>query len=220
MSVTRIVGLLVVCVAAAPLPARADLAFFASGRSLSVKGHRIEDGRLVLDLRTGGQIVCDPSVITRIEPDEVPYPEDAPAAPSIAVEAAAPLTPKADRHAYDPIITRVAAEQGVDAKLVRAVIQVESAYNERATSAKGAVGLMQLLPATARLYVASDPYEPAANIEAGIRHLRMLLQRFSRPLALAAYNAGEGAVERFGGIPPYPETREYVRRVLSLADLK
>ena len=78
------------------------------------------------------------------------------------------------------------------------------------------MGLMQLMPGTARQYAVADPYEPRSNLEAGIRYLRELLDRFDLPLALAAYNAGEAAVRRFGGIPPYPETRHYVERVMEL----
>ena len=200
------------------VPARAELVFFSSGRSMSVKGHRVEGNSLVLMLRAGGEIVCDPATITRIAPDEVPYPEP-------AVEVASPLPlppPVAEREAmptvpYAEIIDRVAKEQNVDAKLVRAVIQVESAYNERARSRKGAMGLMQLMPATARQYAVTDPYDPKSNIEAGIKHLKSLLDRLpSVKLAIAAYNAGEAAVQRFRGVPPYPETRDYVAKVLSL----
>jgi soluble lytic murein transglycosylase-like protein len=78
------------------------------------------------------------------------------------------------------------------------------------------MGLMQLMPETARRYAVRDPYEPRSNIEAGIKYLKSLLDRFDLPLALAAYNAGEAAVRRFGGIPPYPETRGYVSRILKL----
>ena len=94
------------------------------------------------------------------------------------------------------------------ASVVRAVIKVESNYQERARSNKGAMGLMQLMPETARRYAVADPYEPRANIEAGIKHLRSLLDRFELPLALAAYNAGEAAVLRFGGIPPVSRNAE------------
>ena len=196
--------------------AHAELVFFANGRSLSVKGHRIEDGRLVLQLRSGGEVICDPSVIVRVAPDEVPYPEPDLPAPGENAENGQQANPSVDRRLYDPIIARVAAEQGVDVKLVRAVIQVESGYQERARSPKGAMGLMQLMPVTARQNSESNPYDPAANIEGGIRYLKALLSRFPLRVALAAYNAGEAAVERFGGIPPYPETREYVRRVLEI----
>ena len=101
-------------------------------------------------------------------------------------------------------------------RLVKAVIQVESGYQPDARSRKGAIGLMQLMPETARQFAVADPYEPRSNIEGGVKYLRSLLDRFEVPLALAAYNAGEAAVRRFGGIPPYPETRAYVKSVLAL----
>jgi soluble lytic murein transglycosylase-like protein len=145
----------------------------------------------------------------------VPYPEtEAERATS------APLAPQrlpllADPR-YDHIIQTQAAKHGVDPELVRAVIQVESAYQARARSQKGAVGLMQLMPATAREYGVRNLYDPAANIDAGIRHLKALLAKFPLDLALAAYNAGQGAVERFQGMPPYRETEQYVARILAL----
>jgi len=193
-------------------PAGAELAYFHSGQTLSIKEHHPEGDRLVLTLRNGGQIVCEPSVIARFAPDEVPYPEPAPAALAAAPIDAQPTVP------YGEIIDRVAAEQNVPAKLVRAVIEVESAYQQGARSRKGAMGLMQLMPETARQYGVSNPYDPGSNIEAGIKHLKYLLQRLPTiPLALAAYNAGEAAVQRFHGMPPYPETRNYVSRILALA---
>lgn len=118
---------------------------------------------------------------------------------------------------YDEIIESAAATHGVRPELVRAVIQVESGFNPRARSHKGAMGLMQLMPATARELQVGNPYDPAANIEGGVRHLRQLLDRFDVRLAVAAYNAGAGAVQRFGGIPPFRETQAYVRQVLQLA---
>lgn len=212
---------ILVCVVAVMLsaaPARAELAFFSSGRSLSIKSHHMDGDSLVLVLRTGGEIVCQPSLITDITPDEVPYPE--PEAPRIAsaapAAAAAPIDALPVNPRYREIIEKVSAEQGVDPKLVRAVIQVESAYRQRARSRKGAMGLMQLMPETARQYGVVDPYDPASNIEAGIKHLKALLEKLPRDLALAAYNAGEAAVQRFRGIPPYPETRAYVASILTL----
>jgi soluble lytic murein transglycosylase-like protein len=193
-------------------PARAELVFFASGRSLSVKGHRTDGNSLIMSLRTGGEVTCDRSLIARIEPDEVPYPE-----PEAVKAEAAPL-PSTPSVPYAEIIDKVAAQHGVDAKLVKALIQVESAYHPNARSPKGAMGLMQLMPQTARQYAVADPYDARANIEAGIRHLKSLLDRFpSVNLALAAYNAGEAAVQRFRGVPPYAETRAYVSRIMSLA---
>jgi soluble lytic murein transglycosylase-like protein len=202
-----------VSLVASAAPARAEIVFFSSGRTMSVKGHRTDGGSLVLTLRSGGEIVCEPSLVSQITPDEVPYPEPEPiaVAPSPAAIEVVAVVP------YGDIIDKVSAEQDVPSKLVRAVIQVESAYNSRARSPKGAMGLMQLMPATARQYAVADPYDPASNIEAGIKHLKSLLQRLPVALALAAYNAGEAAVQRFNGIPPYPETRDYVSRIMRLA---
>ena len=205
----------------AAAPARAELVFFDTGRTLSVKSHHLDGDSLVLTLRGGGEIICDAALIARIAPDEVPYPEPEVArAPVETVEPAPRVLPlQTDPGRYRQLIDRVSAEQGVPAQLVRAVIQVESAYQERARSPKGAMGLMQLMPETARQYAVSDPYDPTANVEAGIRHLGALLRKLPTALALAAYNAGEGAVQRFHGIPPYPETQSYVSRILTLSGL-
>jgi transglycosylase-like protein with SLT domain len=218
LAAAAVSGLLLLAWAA---PARAELVFFSSGRSLSVKAHRSEGAQLVLELRGGGEIVCDPSAIVRIAPDEVPYPEPEAIGPDsdAAARGGGPQAPGfggQPEKQYTAIIDKAAARHGVEPRLVRAVIRVESAYQERARSPRGAMGLMQLMPQTAQQYAVGDPYDPVANIEAGIRHLKSLLDRFPLALALAAYNAGEAAVERFHGIPPYPETRAYVARVLKL----
>jgi soluble lytic murein transglycosylase-like protein len=201
-------------VLACAAPAHAELVFFSTGRTMSVKSHRVDGDSLVLTLRSGGEIVCDTASVSRIAPDEVPYPE-----PEVEAAPAAPVQVAATEVPYGALIDKFATEQGVDAKLVRALVQVESAYQPRARSPKGAMGLMQLMPATARQYGVADPYDPTSNIEAGVKHLKSLLQRFPKSvaLALAAYNAGEGAVLRFNAIPPYAETRNYVSRILSLA---
>ena len=205
----KLVGLLLAGQTLLAVPAGAELVFFEGGRNLSIKGHRVEGDSLVLVLRGGGEIVCDRSLIARIEPDEVPYPE-----PKVAEAEAAPTPLSAP---YSDLVDEVAARHGVNPRLVKAMIRVESGYRADARSRKGAMGLMQLMPETARQYAVRDPYEPRTNIEAGIAHLQSLLERFTLPLALAAYNAGEAAVQRFGGIPPYPEPRDYVRRVLRLS---
>ncbi len=190
---------------------------------LSVKGHRTEGESLVLMLRAGGEMICESSIVARIEPDEIPYPDDKPeavaASPSAEAVLQASVLLQTDSR-YEPLIVQAAARHGVDPTLVRAVIQVESNYESRARSVKGAQGLMQLMPATSRRYGVANPYDPAANIEAGIKHLKFLLGRFPLALALAAYNAGEATVERFGGVPPYAETRTYVDRILQLVGRK
>jgi soluble lytic murein transglycosylase-like protein len=218
-AMARAVVLALVATAIGAAPARADLVYFASGRTLSVKAHWFEADKLVMSLRGGGEIICEPSAVARIAPDEVPYPAPASTTPDEqpAVQRDVPDSRVgAATGVFNPIIERASAEHGVDPRLVRAVIQVESAYRPRARSRKGAMGLMQLMPETARLYAVTDPYDPAANIDAGTRHLRTLLDRFDLANALAAYNAGAAAVERFRGIPPFPETRNYVARILKL----
>jgi hypothetical protein len=118
---------------------------------------------------------------------------------------------------YDPMILKASSLFGVDSSLVRAIIAVESAFNRYARSHKGARGLMQLMPDTGRRYGVSNAYDPWQNIRAGTAHLRDLIDEFSDlSLALAAYNAGPTPVRRYGNIPPYPETRNYVRKVLAI----
>ena len=126
----------------------------------------------------------------------------------------------ARRRAYDNIIRDAARRHQVDTALVKAVIRAESDFVPRAVSPKGALGLMQLMPATARLRNVWRVMEPRDNVEGGVSHLRYLLDRYggNLRLALAAYNAGEKAVDAHGGVPPYPETWEYLTRVLSFRD--
>lgn len=122
--------------------------------------------------------------------------------------------------AFDDLISSASGRYNVDPDLIRAVIKTESDFNSNARSNKGAMGLMQLMPDTARLHNVSDAFNPNENVDGGVRHLRLLLERYqgNLELSLAAYNAGAGAVEKHGGIPPYNETREYVRKVLRFYD--
>jgi hypothetical protein len=122
------------------------------------------------------------------------------------------------RTKYDPIIERYAARYGVDATLVRAVIQVESNFDPAVVSSKGARGLMQLMPATARRFGVTNIHDPEQNIHGGVRYLAYLTKMFNHdlPRVFAGYNAGEGAVQRYGGIPPYDETSTYVVRAMTV----
>lgn len=120
-----------------------------------------------------------------------------------------------ERHQFDDLIDEHANAQGVSPELVRAVIQLESGFDPSAISPKGALGLMQLMPATARELGVDNPFHPGQNIRGGVTYLRRLLDLYNQdvPLALAAYNAGPGAVARYGNVPPYRETQEYVRKI-------
>ena len=213
---------LLLLVRPAAAPASAELVLLTTGRTLAISGHEFEGDRVVLHLPSGGQIVCARSLIVRIEADYAPPPlaerlaETLVSPPERLAEtivSPAPVRPFAE------IIDAASVRHGVDSALLFALIEVESSYKPNAVSAKGAMGLMQLMPATALQYAVADPYNPSDNIEAGTKHLRSLLDRYDVHAALAAYNAGEGSVRKFGGVPPFPETRRYVTKVLELADV-
>lgn len=155
----------------------------------------------------------------RLDADATTY--AVPGAP--AIRTTRPEPGQAVRQRFEPLVQEYAGRHGLRPDLVRAVIQVESAFNPRATSPKGAMGLMQLMPATARELGVVNAYDPADNIRGGTAYLRQLLDRYDgdEVLALAAYNAGFNAVDRHGGrVPPYSETRDYVRKVGAAADVR
>lgn len=119
---------------------------------------------------------------------------------------------------YQPLIERMATRHRIDAALIKAVILTESCFNPKAVSPAGAQGLMQLMPATARMLGVTDVFDPEQNIAGGVRYLRMMLDEFGQDhtLALAAYNAGPQAVKKYAGIPPYRETQNYVKKILAM----
>ena len=205
-------------------PASAEIVVLSSKRTLSVRSHRVEGDSIVLTLRSGGEVTVDKSLIEKILPDEVPYPEPntESAGANLTRDAMAALDPDLlNQTPYGEIIASMSEAHGVDPLLVRALIQVESNYKPKARSHKGAMGLMQLMPATLREYNVRNPYDPKANIAAGVRHLKSLIDRLGDVgKALAAYNAGEGAVKKYNGVPPYRETRKYVTKILAIAGIK
>ncbi len=198
-------GFVVVFVAAAAAPARADIALLANGTTLKVTSQRREGDMVRFVLKGGGEVGVAAAALRGVVPDEV-----------LDEVALAPLTAGADLSA---LAEAAARRHALDPELVRAVVAVESDFRADAVSPKGAQGLMQLMPATAKALGVTDAFDPAQNLEGGARHLRALIDQYGGDVkrALAAYNAGPGAVARHGGVPPYPETRDYVRKVLRRA---
>jgi len=196
----RHAALLAILLTALGTSARAEIAVLSSGLTLKLEGHRAEDGLVVLSLRGGGEMGVPPEVVRGFVPDEVIEEVTLPPGGGNLRELAAAA---ARRHGLEP-------------GLVMAVVSVESGFRPRAVSPKGAQGLMQLMPMTAQALGVEDAFDPAQNLDGGARHLGELLTVYGGDLtrALAAYNAGEGAVLRHGGVPPYRETRAYVRKVL------
>ena len=202
--------------------ARAEIVVFKNGRSMSVKSVRVDADVATMQLRTGGEVSFPSAAIARVDPDEVPYPPDEPepaAVATVEVESAVVKPDLVSEEAlaarpFANLISTVAASYQLDARLVHAVIEQESNYQPRARSKAGAKGLMQLMPDTARQYGVRNSYDPKSNLEAGVRHLKDLMSRLDLPTALAAYNAGEATIRRYGGLPPFPETQTYVRNIL------
>jgi soluble lytic murein transglycosylase-like protein len=183
----------------------ADMLLLQNGKTMRVKSYSVEGSTILVQLSDRGDMVIPMEWVKEIRPT----PPDAESLVENRIQ-------QAPDFAYSDIVVSAAKKHQVDWRLVEAVLAVESNYNPRAVSPKGALGLMQLMPATAKLYRVKDPYNPAENIEAGVRHLKMLLDRYEGKLefVLAAYNSGEKTVDRYQGIPPYQETRSYVKKVL------
>jgi soluble lytic murein transglycosylase-like protein len=195
-----------------PAAARAELVRFTTGRVMSVASCRFDGDTIVMTLREGGEIRAPRAVVADVTPDEFDHSvkPEAPAAPR-AIE-----IPRVPPDAIHALVDRLAAELGVPNKLAHAVVQIESNYEPNAVSREGAMGLMQIMPDVAKDYAVKNPFDPEQNLTAGLRLLKDLTTRFGLETGLAAYNAGEGAVTRYGGIPPYRETKDYVKSILAL----
>ena len=189
--------LAVACLGAAP--ARADYAVMRSGLRLHITGYE-RQGNITRLSVSGGTVDVPSESVVAIEPEEV--------------FAALPVAP-APAGPFGKFIQDAARQHGLDEALISSVIFAESKFNPKAVSRKQALGLMQLLPSTAARYSVSNAFDPAQNISAGAHYLKDLLDQYHGNLqfALAAYNAGPQSIELYHGIPPYPETVDYVRRV-------
>jgi soluble lytic murein transglycosylase-like protein len=213
--------------AAVSSTASAGIALFTDGRSMKVSAYKlISEESIELTLKSGGMITVPLARVDRIVDDEV-----ADVIPPAVIAEVQKLVEegvfpkKSWRYSetsgpifhskYDKIIIEAAKKFDVDAALVSAVVKAESDYDNRTVSNKGARGLMQLMPATAARFGVTDSFDPVANIHAGTRYLRWLLQTFkdNADLAVAAYNAGEGNVWKYNGVPPFRETVNYINRI-------
>ncbi len=189
--------------------ASADTLFLTSGKSMKIDALWC-DADVCRAALSGGQVELRPADVVKVVPDEEADPEPTPALPPVseAVQGAP--------RSVEQLIAEAAQRYALPRSLVRAVARAESSLSPAAVSPKEAQGVMQLMPGTARDLGVTDAFDPAQNIDAGARHLRQLLEKYDGRVAeaLAAYNAGVGAVTRHGGVPPYRETRGYIRRIV------
>ncbi len=208
------------------LPARvasAAIAVFSDGRSMKIAAYQLDDELIRLHLNGGGEMSLPIARLERIVDDEVVTSEAVAEVKKIAEKGVFPKRswryhPERApifRSKYDKTIAEAARHFDVDAALVSAVIKAESDYDPRTVSHKGARGLMQLMPATAARFGVTNAHDPVANIYGGTRYLRWLLKTFdgNADLAVAAYNAGEGNVWKYKGVPPFRETVNYINRI-------
>src|SRR3954466_8497384 len=207
-------------------PAGASIALFVDGRAMKVSAYKVVgESEMQLTLKSGGATTVPLTRIDRVVDDEV--------VPAVIVEEVKKAVEKDGgifptrswrydekrgpifKSKFDKLIVEAAKKFDVDAALVSAVIKAESDFNAREISNKGARGLMQLMPSTAERFGVTDSYDPSANIYAGVRYLHWLLQTFhgNADLAVAAYNAGEGNVWKYNGVPPFRETITYINRI-------
>jgi len=220
----RRIVLAAVLILAASLPASASIAVFVDGRNMKIDSYKmVDDETMQLMMKSGGSMTLPINRIDRIIDDEIATPEVVAEVKKIVEEGVFPhrswhyneTSGPIFKSKFDKIIVDAAKKFDVDAALVSAVIKAESDFNPREVSNKGARGLMQLMPATAERFGVTNAYDPEANIYAGTRYLRWLLKTFDNnaDLAVAAYNAGEGNIWKYNGVPPFRETVNYINRI-------
>jgi len=191
----------------------ADALLFEDGRELVVEGWEIRGSLLVVDLAGGGRMALPREGVEGVRA----IVEE----PIAAVEESEPTVWREWAGEFADLIADSAERHRVEPVLLAAMMRIESNFDPYAVSPKGACGLLQLIPDTAERFGVADVFDPGANIDGGARYLRWLLERYEGDtrLALAAYNAGENAVDRYGDVPPYRETRDYVRKVLGKVEM-
>jgi len=207
-------------------PAGASIALFVDGRAMKVSAFKVVgESEMQLTLKSGGAITVPLTRIDRVVDDEVVPPAIVEEVKKVVEKDGGIFPTRSWRYdetrgpifksKFDKLIVEAAKKFDVDAALVSAVIKAESDFNSRELSNKGARGLMQLMPSTAERFGVTDSYDPVANIYGGVRYLRWLLQTFNgnADLAVAAYNAGEGNVWKYNGVPPFRETINYINRI-------
>ncbi|MEK6375896.1 MAG: transglycosylase SLT domain-containing protein [Acidobacteriota bacterium] len=222
---SKAITAVIIILLAAALPSAADIALLTDGRSMKIEAYKVVDeSGIQLTLKSGGRLTLPLERVERIIDDEV-VPVEVVAEVKKAVEHEGIFPKRSWRYdetrgpifksKFDTLIVEAAKKFDVDAALVSAVIKAESDFDPREMSHKGARGLMQLMPGTALRFGVTDSYDPAANVYGGVRYLRWLLQTFegNADLAVAAYNAGEGNVWKYNGVPPFRETITYINRI-------
>jgi len=215
-------ALLLVFMLSVPSSSSAELVVMTDGQVLKVESFERRDGRIVLRLRNGGRLTLSIERVARILEDEIV--DQPPGAERYPLGDLGLLFEESDvvpETPFGELIYETSRRHQVNPGLVAAMVRVESAFDPQAVSPKGAMGLLQLMPATAKRFglSGSQVFEPVSNLDAGVRYVKWLGERFTGDLilVLAGYNAGEAMVERHGGVQPFRETHAYIRRVLELA---
>jgi soluble lytic murein transglycosylase-like protein len=209
-----------------PSGARAEIALLTNGDFLKVSAYELRGEKMRLELANGGALLLDLNRVERIIDDEIEPAPELPEAPAPAIDRFVLRWDEGQRAVgpHAELLDRVAADYGINPTLMSAMARAESNDDPRALSHKGARGLLQLMPATAERF-GIDPanlWDPLHNATASARYLRFLIERFDGQLdlVLAGYNAGEGAVDRYGGVPPYKETHSYIARIRRFLELE